>query len=288
MPPGGKGGHPPASLHGRLVPARSIAPFDIDAYAPFNAQEFYRTFRHETQRANGIRQHYVIGGSGPTIMLLNGSPETWFAYHKVMPALARAGYTVIAVDVRGTGATDKPDKGYDAGSLKDDLRALLQALDLTDAVNLVAYDIFARAAYAWVTEHPEEVRRLILYETLLPGFGLEQAMNVAEGGSYHFGFFAQVETAAFLVEAHEEAFLRSLIDDATANQATHFSGERSAPIWPAGRNREGRAGFPSARYADQPRPQALRRQNTANMSSGLAVALRNGEEPRPYFKKSGL
>ncbi len=185
MPPGGRGRHPPASLHGRLVPARSIAPLDIDAYAPFNAQEFYRTFRHETQRANGIRQHYVIGGSGPTIMLLNGSPETWFAYHKVMPALARAGYTVIAVDVRGTGATDKPDKGYDAGSLKDDLRALLQALDLTDAVNLVACDISARAAYAWVTEHPEEVRRLILYETLLPGFGLEQAMNVAEGGSYH-------------------------------------------------------------------------------------------------------
>ena len=49
---------------------------------------------------NGIQLHYVIGGHGDPVVLLHGWPETWFEWHKVMPALAQ-NYTVIVPDLRG-------------------------------------------------------------------------------------------------------------------------------------------------------------------------------------------
>ena len=44
---------------------------------------------------NGTQIHYVIGGHGDPIVLLHGWPETWYSWHRVMPALAK-NYTVIA------------------------------------------------------------------------------------------------------------------------------------------------------------------------------------------------
>ena len=64
--------------------------------------------------ANGIRQHAVVGGDGPPLLLVHGWPENWYAWRTLMPALAKS-YTVIAVDQRGMGLTEKPGDGYDAG-----------------------------------------------------------------------------------------------------------------------------------------------------------------------------
>jgi pimeloyl-ACP methyl ester carboxylesterase len=51
-----------------------------------------------------LRQHAVIGGEGPPLLLLvvHGWPETWYAWRLLMPALARD-FEVIAVDQRGKG-----------------------------------------------------------------------------------------------------------------------------------------------------------------------------------------
>ena len=40
---------------------------------------------------NGIRLHYVAGGKGSPMLLLPGWPETWWAFHKIMPDLAKKG-----------------------------------------------------------------------------------------------------------------------------------------------------------------------------------------------------
>jgi alpha/beta hydrolase fold len=56
------------------------------------------TFSHNAVSVNGIKLHYVIGGHGDPVVLLHGWPETWYEWHKVMPALAK-NYTVIAPDL---------------------------------------------------------------------------------------------------------------------------------------------------------------------------------------------
>ena len=59
------------------------------------------TFSHHMATVNGNQIHYVIGGHGDPIVLLHGWPETWYAWHLVMPALAK-NYTVIAPDLPRT------------------------------------------------------------------------------------------------------------------------------------------------------------------------------------------
>jgi pimeloyl-ACP methyl ester carboxylesterase len=84
--------------------------------APNLPAGFTDTFTGRFIDAGGLRQHAVIGGEGPPLLLVHGWPRTWYAWRIVMPALAR-GYTVFAPDQRGMGLADKPRDGYDAGTL---------------------------------------------------------------------------------------------------------------------------------------------------------------------------
>lgn len=62
--------------------------------------------------ANGIRLHYRIAGSGPSVILLHGWPQTSFAWTDAILGL-KDRYTVIAPDLRGTGRSERPTDGYD-------------------------------------------------------------------------------------------------------------------------------------------------------------------------------
>ena len=73
---------------------------------------------------NGIQMHYVIGGHEPSIVLLHGWPQTWDAWHNIMPALAK-NYTVIAPDPRGLGDSLKPTTGYDGKTTAKDIYQLV-------------------------------------------------------------------------------------------------------------------------------------------------------------------
>src|SRR5262245_20461581 len=59
-------------------------------------------FASSTANVNGAKIHYVRGGTGPAVFLVHGFPQDWYAFHKIMPRLARS-FTVIAVDTRGVG-----------------------------------------------------------------------------------------------------------------------------------------------------------------------------------------
>src|SRR4051794_41884571 len=87
--------------------------------APNLPSGFTDTFTSRYVDAGGLRQHVVIGGDGPPLLLVHGWPENWYAWRLVMPALARD-FEVIAPDQRGIGLADKPEKGDDAGQLPHD------------------------------------------------------------------------------------------------------------------------------------------------------------------------
>ena len=74
-------------------------------------------------------------------------------------------------------------------------------------INLVGTDIGTMVAYAYAASYQAEVRRLVLSESVLPGFGLEELMNPATGGYWHFGFHMQVDVATMLTEGKEAAYL---------------------------------------------------------------------------------
>jgi pimeloyl-ACP methyl ester carboxylesterase len=126
------------------------------------------TFSHNTASVNGIQLHYVIGGQGDPVVLLHGWPETWYAWHKVMPALAK-NYTVIAPDLRGLGDSSKPTTGYDGKTVAEDIHQLVTKLGF-DTIFLVGHDIGTQIAYSYAAAHPTEVEKLAVMDLTIPGF----------------------------------------------------------------------------------------------------------------------
>src|SRR3954451_23799043 len=133
--------------------------------APNLPSGFTDTFTSRYVEAGGLRQHVVIGGDGPPLLLVHGWPENWYAWRLVMPALARD-FEVIAVDQRGMGLSDKPADGYDTGALADDLVALMDALGHNRCA-VVGHDTGFAISYALAADHPDRVDRVALLE--LPG-----------------------------------------------------------------------------------------------------------------------
>src|SRR5215216_5430294 len=126
------------------------------------------TFSHHMASVNGIQLHYVIGGQGGPVVLLHGWPETWYAWHHAMPALAK-NYTVVAPDLRGLGDSSKPLTGYDGKTLAEDIHQLVTQLEFK-TIFLVGHDIGTQVAYSYAAAHPTEVKRLAVMELTIPGF----------------------------------------------------------------------------------------------------------------------
>src|SRR5215468_4378565 len=90
---------------------------------------------------NGLRMHVLEAGfetrGRPLVLLLHGFPELAFSWRKVMPALAAAGYHVIAPDQRGYGRTTGWDARYDGDG--DQFRILNMVRDATSLVFALGY-----------------------------------------------------------------------------------------------------------------------------------------------------
>ena len=133
--------------------------------APNLPEGFTDTFTSRYVNAGGLRQHAVIGGEGPPLLLVHGWPETWYAWRLVMPALARD-FEVIAVDQRGIGLSDKPAGGYDTETVAADLVALMGALG-HERFAVAGHDTGFAISYALAADHPDRVDRVALAE--IPG-----------------------------------------------------------------------------------------------------------------------
>jgi pimeloyl-ACP methyl ester carboxylesterase len=116
---------------------------------------------HRTVSANGSRFHVVEAGTGPLVLLLHGFPEFWWAWRHQIEPLAGAGFRVVAVDLRGYGASDKPPRGYDGYTLSGDVAALIRALGERDAV-VVGHDWGGFLGWTTAAFHPRMVRALVI------------------------------------------------------------------------------------------------------------------------------
>ncbi|MGI8665709.1 MAG: alpha/beta fold hydrolase [Jatrophihabitans sp.] len=152
----------------------------IKGQLPFDLAAFNRTFHQGMVAVDGAKLHYYLGGTGPALLLLHGWPETSWAWHDVMPGLAKT-HTVIALDLPGLGQSTIPAGGYDAVSTAHRVRETVHALGYNQ-IEILAHDVGTLVAYPYARDFPSEVTRMAVLEAPLNGFGLEQAYNQ----SFHF------------------------------------------------------------------------------------------------------
>jgi len=122
---------------------------------------------------NGLSMHVLEAGyeaaDRPMVLLLHGFPEIAYSWRKVMPALAEAGFHVVAPDQRGYGRTTGWDPEYDGDlgsfrllNLVRDMMGLLAALGRSSVTAVVGHDFGASAAAWCALVRPDVFRSLVL------------------------------------------------------------------------------------------------------------------------------
>jgi pimeloyl-ACP methyl ester carboxylesterase len=115
-------------------------------------------------RANGLDMAvYEMGPKdGVPVVLCHGFPELAYSWRHQLPALAAAGYRVIAPDQRGYGRTSRPERveDYDMQHLTDDMAGMLDALGIDKAV-FVGHDWGGIVVWQMPIYHPNRVRGVI-------------------------------------------------------------------------------------------------------------------------------
>ncbi|MET7977314.1 alpha/beta hydrolase [Streptomyces mirabilis] len=161
---------------------------------------------HHRVEINATTLHYVAAGtSGTPILLVHGFPETWWAFHKLIPLLAEH-HRVFAVDLRGFGDSDNAPGEYDSTTSAEDLHLLIEHLGI-GPVHLTGQDISGASVFRFATNYPQDVISFTAIEMGLPGFGLEALADITHGGTWYIGVLAAPGIPEMLLAGREREFL---------------------------------------------------------------------------------
>ena len=181
--------------------------------APNLPAGFTDTFTSRYVDTSELRLHAVTGGDGLPLMLVHGWPQTWYAWRMLMPTLARD-FSVVAVDQRGIGLSDKPQHGYDTATLASDLVALMDALGHSRFA-LYGTDVGMPIAYALAADHRNRVDRLVVSEAPLPGISPSPPLFLPPQLNerlWHLAFNQLPEINEQLVTGREDIFFGAEFD----------------------------------------------------------------------------
>ncbi len=121
---------------------------------------------------NGIRLHYLDwGGSGPMLLFLTGMGCSAHIFDRFAPRFVDK-FHVLALDRRGHGDSDYPETGYDADTLTEDLRQLLDVLRI-DRVILTGHSLGYIELCHFAALYPERVLQLVFLDAAYDNTSLE-------------------------------------------------------------------------------------------------------------------
>lgn len=160
---------------------------------------------------DGVKIRYLDnGGTGPVLICLHGTSMTAHAWGHLAASLKDA-YRVIAVDMRGHGASDRPNTTYTIAEMAGDIAKLVEKLDLRD-VTLIGSSVGNQVAVSFVAAHPDRVAGLILSD---PSFFVSDTEIVKYLRSHH------TRRRNYPTRSDAEAFARALPQRAGLSDEMH-------------------------------------------------------------------
>ncbi len=159
---------------------------------------------------DGIALRVRSGGEGPPVVLLHGHPRTHTTWHRVAPALAAAGHTVVCPDLRGYGRSSKPapQPGHAQASkraMARDVRALLHEFG-HERFAVVGHDRGSYVAMRLAIDHQHAVTRLVVLDSIPIVEALERTDARFATAWWHWFFFAQSDKPERAILADPDAW----------------------------------------------------------------------------------
>ena len=164
-------------------------------------------FRHHFNEVGDIRFHSVEEGSGPTVLLLAGWPQTWYAWRHVIPLL-RNDHQIIALELKGQGETSLAlDSDFSIEVVAGEVEAFLQKRQI-ESFTLVGHDVGAWVAYAYSILYPERLTSTLLLDAALIGLAPNEAYMPRRGSrTWQFHFHAMDDMPELLTAGREAEYL---------------------------------------------------------------------------------
>jgi pimeloyl-ACP methyl ester carboxylesterase len=166
--------------------------------------------------AGQARLRVAIEGQGPLVLMVHGFPESWYSWRHQIPAIAEAGFTAAAIDVRGYGGSDKPREiaAYDMEALTGDVAGVAAALQPGQPAILIGHDW--GAPIVWNSAFTQPDRFSAVAGLSVPFSGVPSrpftevfdALFTKKDRFFYQAWFQKVGPAEAEAEADVRAFLR--------------------------------------------------------------------------------
>jgi epoxide hydrolase 4 len=179
--------------------------------------EMSKPFTERFVDVGEVRLHVVEAGPehGELVVLLHGFPEFWWSWRHQIPALAAAGFRVVAPDMRGYNLSDKPYavSDYRVPRLVADVAGLVRACG-RERAHVVGHDWGGAVAWEFAARRPELLGRLVILNVPHPREllrGLRRPSQLRK--SWYMGFFQLPRVPERLLAARDFAALRRVFGD---------------------------------------------------------------------------
>lgn len=185
-----------------------------------------------TARTNGIDLHYLEAGEGPLVLLTHGWPELSWSWRYQIPALAAAGYRVVAPDLRGFGRSDVPadPAAFTLFHHVGDMVGLLDALGAETAC-VIGHDWGAPVAWHCALFRPDRFRAVaglsVPYSPRGPGGSIVSICRAKGLERFYMVWFQEPGVAEADLERDPREALKRLYVAASGTGASTGKG------WPA-------------------------------------------------------
>jgi len=181
--------------------------------------------------ANGLQMNVAQSGSGATVLLCHGFPETHHSWRKQMQPLADAGYRVIAPDLRGFGGSQAPEEvdRYGLMELIGDMVGLLDALNVQDAV-IVGNDWGATLAWQAALVRPDRFRAIAAVGVPMMGRSPAPPTTLFPANAdveFYVRYFQHEGKAEVELEADVETSLRKILYAASGEAGPREPGDET-------------------------------------------------------------
>ncbi|CAA9553776.1 MAG: hypothetical protein AVDCRST_MAG87-1062, partial [uncultured Thermomicrobiales bacterium] len=178
-------------------------------------------------------------GAGPRILLIHGISSAGSAWSPVIPALA-AEFTPVAIDMRGHGASSKPERGYLYDDYIHDLEGVLAALGMEYPL-IMGHSLGGIVTLWWASRHPDTAAALVIEDSplrsglsFMPAFDSWLELNALPATELRARFAAENPhwSATLLDErtALMSTTARNVFAELRADSLAHHGADRLAEI----------------------------------------------------------